>query len=243
MSFSIGHVYGRANLLHWVYVLERVRMGAYFWDFILVIYFGWEYESPIQFLWEASDFFFIGFLDLYPIHHSIHFWCDLSPCFDAGWPLLTFLSLCLLLSLSYSLISPYLIWFLYFLILFDVWLGFSIHMLFLLIWYVHSFIITFHVGILRSATHDVFYALHLMHEGYGDYIIRIFEPSFLSFLSPYYLSLRYVPCLKTTIRLWLHTLYLTAHTWAILEIGWRLFLIAWWMKSYDIIYTGAYLSY
>ena len=30
LSFFIGHVYGRARLLHWVYVLERVRMGAYF---------------------------------------------------------------------------------------------------------------------------------------------------------------------------------------------------------------------
>ena len=75
------------------------------------------------------------------------------------------------------------------------------------------------------------YALHLMHEGYEDYIIKIFESSFLLFLSPYYLSLRYVSCLKTTLRPWLHTLYLAAHTWAILEIGWRLFLWAWWMGS------------
>ena len=77
-----------------------------------------------------------------------------------------------------------------------------------------------------------FYALHLMHEGYVDYIIGIFEPSFLSFLSPYYLSLRYIPCLKTTLRPWLHTLCLTAHPWAILEIDWRLFLRAWWMGSW-----------
>ena len=104
----------------------------------------------------------------------------------------------------------------------------------------HSFIIIFHVGILRSTTHDVFYALHLMHERYGDYIIRIIELSFLLFLLPYYLSLCYVPCPKTTLRPWLHTLYLTAHTWVILEIGWRLFLRAWWMRSYDKIYTGAY---
>ena len=99
------------------------------------------------------------------------------------------------------------------------------------------------MGILRSTTHDVLYALHLMHEGYMDYIIGIIEPSFLSFLSPYYLSLRYVPCLKTTLRPWLHILCLTAHTWAILEIGWRLFLRAWWMRSYDMIYTRTYSSY
>ena len=69
--------------------------------------------------------------------------------------------------------------------------------------------------------------------GMGDYIIGVFEPSFLSFLSPYYLSLRYVPSLKTTLRPWLHTLCLTAHTWAILEISRRLFLGAWWMWSWD----------
>ena len=76
-----------------------------------------------------------------------------------------------------------------------------------------------------------FYALHLMHEGYGDYIIRIFEPNFLSFLSPYYLSLHYISCLKTILKPWLHTLYMTTHSWAILEIGWRLFLKTWWMES------------
>ena len=150
-----------------------------------------------------------------------------------------FLSFCLILSLFYSFIPLYLIWFLFFLILLDVWPRLSIHTLYLLIWYGHSFIIIFHVGILRSTTHDVFYALHLMHEGYEDYIIRIFEPSFLSFFSPYYLSLRYVPCLKTTLRLWLHTLCLMAHTWAILEIGWRLFLGAWWMGSWgDRLHWG-----
>ena len=135
-----------------------------------------------------------------------------------------FLSFCLLLSLFYSSIPLYLIWFLFFLILLDVWLRFNIHTLFLLIRCVHSFIITFCVGTHRSGSHDVFYALHFMHGGYGNYIIRIFEPSFLSFRLPYYLRLCYVPYFKTTLRPWLHTLCLTAHTWSILEIGWRLFL-------------------
>ena len=34
ISFSIGHVYRHANLLHWVHVLGRVRMRASFWDSI-----------------------------------------------------------------------------------------------------------------------------------------------------------------------------------------------------------------
>nr|CAN66352.1 hypothetical protein VITISV_005782 [Vitis vinifera] len=40
----------------------------------------------------------------------------------------------------------------------------------------------------------------------------VFEPSFLSFLSPYHLGLRYVPCLKTTLRPWDPTSSLTAST-------------------------------
>ena len=176
-------------------------------------------------------------LDPYSIHHSIYFRCDYFSYFDVGWLSLTFLSLCFLLSLFCSFISPYLIWFLSFLVLLNVWLGFNLHTLFLLIWYVHSFIITFCVETLRSRIHDIFYALHLMHEGYGDYIIGIFEPSFLSFLSPYYLNLRYVPHLKTTLWSWLHTLCLMAHTWAILEICWRLFLGAWQMGSWGDGFT------
>ena len=137
------------------------------------------------FVKEVSDLSLVS-LDLCSIHYSIYFGCDYFPCFDASWPSLTFLSL------FYSSISLYPIWFLSFLILFDVWLGFSIHTLFLFLRRVHSFIITFHVEILRSTTYDVFYALHLRHDRYGNYIIGIFEPSFLSFLSPYYLSLHYV---------------------------------------------------
>ena len=35
------------------------------------------------------------------------------------------------------------------------------------------------------------------------------------------------------------TLCLTSHTWAILEIGWRLFLGAWWMRSWgDVLHWG-----
>ena len=148
--------------------------------------------AHLTFVREASNISLVS-LDPCFIHHSICFGCDYFPCFDVGWPpSLTFLSLRLLLSLFYSFVSPYLIWFLFLLTLLDVWLGFSIHISYLLIRWVHSFIVTFRVGTLRSGTHDIFYALHLMHEGYEDYIIGIFEPSFLSFLSPYYLSLRYV---------------------------------------------------
>ena len=165
------------------YVLYRVHMRASFWDSILVYILGESMSRSFNFCERDERPFFRIFGSLpYLSLHS--FLCDLSPCFDAGWPSLTFLSFCLLPSLFYSSISLYLIWFLYFFIMLDVWLGFSIHTLFLLIRYVHSVIITFRVGVLRFVTHDVLYALHLMHEGYEYYIIGIIEPSFLSFLSP-----------------------------------------------------------
>ena len=159
---------------------------------------------------EASD---LSLVSLGPcsIHHSIYFRCDHFPCFDVSWPSLIFLSSRLLLSLFYSSVWPYLIGFHYFLILLDVRHGFSIHTLFLFTRCDHSFITIFRVGTPRFRTHDVFYALHFMHEGYGDYIIGIFGPSFLSFLSPYNLSLRYVSCLKTTLRPLLYIVFDSSH--------------------------------
>ena len=165
---------------------------------------------PFVFVRETSDLSLVS-LDPCSIHHSVYFKCDYFPCFDAGWPSLIFLSLRLLLSLFYSSVSPYLIWSHSFLILLYVWLGIGTHTSYLFIRCDHSFIITFRVRTPRSGTHDVFYASHLMHEGYGDYIIGIFGPSFLSFLSPYYLGLRYVPCLKTTLRPLLHIVFDSSH--------------------------------
>ena len=163
--FSIEHMYGCASLIHWVYVLEKVHMGASFRDSILVYVLGECMSRPFNFCERGERLFFRIFGSL--PYSSLHpFSCDLSFCFDAGWPSLTFLSFCLLLSLFYSSISLYLIWFISFLILVDVWLGFDIHTLFFLIWCVHSFIITFQVGILRSVTHEVF--LRIASHAWGE---------------------------------------------------------------------------
>ena len=123
----------------------------------------------------------------------------------------------------------------------DVWFGFNIHTLFLFIWYVIHLLSLFVWGSLGPRL--MMFSMHCISCMRGMGIVRIFKPSVLSFLSPYYLSQRYVSCLKTTLRPWLHTLCITTHTWAILEIGWRLFLRAWWIRRYDMIYTGAYPSY
>ena len=59
---------------------------------------------------------------------------------------------------------------------------------------------------------DSLYMLHFIHEGMS-FDHWVFEPSFLSFLSPYHLGLRYVPCLKTTLRPWDQMSSSAASTW------------------------------
>ncbi|RVW81566.1 hypothetical protein CK203_049477 [Vitis vinifera] len=58
------------------------------------------------------------------------------------------------------------------------------------------------------------YMLHFIYEGMS-FDHWVFEPSFLSFLSPYNLGLRYVPCLKTTLRPWDQMSSSAASTWAV----------------------------
>ena len=178
-----GHVYRRATLLHWVYVLGRVHMRAYSWDSSWCIFWVRVWVIHSIFVREVSDISLVS-LDPYSIHHSIYFRCDYFPYFDAGWPSLTFLSF--LLYFIFVL-------FLHFTLLHLIY--FFSHLAGCLTWVQHSHFILvssmclffyhhFRVWTPRSGTHDVFYTLHFMHEGYGDYIIGIFEPSFLSFRSP-----------------------------------------------------------
>ena len=64
----------------------------------------------------------------------------------------------------------------------------------------------------KSMTHEIFLCITSCTRGYG-FDRWVFEPSFPSFLSPYHLGLRYVPCLKTTLRPRDQTLSLTVFTW------------------------------
>ena len=217
-------MYGCASLLHWVYVLEKVRMRAYLWYSILVYILGESMSRRFDFC-ESCEWSFFRISRSFPYSSLYPFLCDLSPCFDASWPSFTFLSFCFLIYLCFitpfrSTSSNF-----FFLILLDVCLRFSTHTLFLLNRYVHSYIITFLVGILRSATHDVLYAFHLMHEGMGIISLR-----FLSLVSFHFFHLKILAYVMSHILKppWGHdfTLCLTVHTWAILEIGWRLFLWA-----------------
>ena len=76
-------------------------------------------------------------------------------------------------------------------LLLDVWFGFNVHTLFLLIRCVHSFIITFCVGILRSATHEVF-STHCISCMKGMRIISLRFFSLVSFHFFHLISLAYV---------------------------------------------------
>ncbi|KAL6348296.1 hypothetical protein AAG906_005593 [Vitis piasezkii] len=67
-------------------------------------------------------------------------------------------------------------------------------------------VMSFPLSILRThhwvhGSRDLLYLLHFIHEGMG-FDHRVFELSFLRFLSPYHPSLTLRPCLKTTTRPW-----------------------------------------
>ena len=71
---------------------------------------------------------------------------------------------------------------------------------------------TFPLVTFRSMAHEIFLCITSYTRGYR-FDHWVFEPSFPSFLSPYHLALRYVPCLKTTPRPRDQTLSLTVFTW------------------------------
>ncbi|RVW62082.1 Gag-Pol polyprotein [Vitis vinifera] len=69
-------------------------------------------------------------------------------------------------------------------------------------------------SILTSHHHYTYhYQFILLHLSPYRYHIHVRHPQFLSFLSPYHLGLRYVPCLKTTLRPWDQMSSSAASTW------------------------------
>ncbi|RVW37578.1 Gypsy retrotransposon integrase-like protein 1 [Vitis vinifera] len=73
----------------------------------------------------------------------------------------------------------------------------------------------YHIHVRHPQVHGSWgslYMLHFIYEGMS-FDHWVFEPSFLSFLSPYHLGLRYVPCLKTTLRPWDQMSSSAASTW------------------------------
>ena len=184
------------------------------------------------FVRETSDFPLVS-LDPCSIHHSVYFGCDYFPCFDAGWPSLTFLSLRLLPSLFYSSVSLHLTSSNFFLfsssLMFDLSSASTLYSCLsdmfiplssLLVWGPLG------PGLMTFSTH----CISCMR---GMWIISSGSLSLVSLHFFHPITLAYV-----TSRVWrppwghYFTLCLIAHTWAILEISWRLFLGAWWMGSW-----------
>ena len=70
-----------------------------------------------------------------------------------------------------------------------------------------------HVGHIQvHGSRASLYILHFIHKGMS-FDHWVFGSSFPSFLSPYHPSLRYVPCLKTTLRPWDQMSSSTASAW------------------------------
>ena len=154
-----------------------------------------------------------------PFHHYIHYWCDFTSC---------------LIWVDYHLSSHIHCSAVVFIVACDS--SHSLHVLFspysdpsrvrcsLRIIITHITISSFcficllidiilTLGILRSVAHEIHYTccISYMRAWFSDH--RVFGPSFLSFLLPYHPSLRYVPCLKTTLRPWDQMSSSAASTW------------------------------
>ena len=132
-------------------------------------------------------------------HHSFHFviafFCVPSPLSRSSFHLL---------SISYILIHIY-----------DSIPSWHHSYVSLIVWPLIVFLVPplkFPLVTFKSIAYEIFLCITSCTRGYG-FDHWVFEPSFPSFLSCYHLGLRYVLCLKTTLRPWDQTLSLTVFTW------------------------------
>ena len=201
-------------------------------------------------------FFSISGSLLYPSFHLFRTWL-----FSMLWCRL------IITHFSISLLSPIFILFLHFTLphlisLFShpAWcLTWVQHLHFILTYSIcHSFIIIFHLGILRSATHDVFYALCLMLRGMG--IISLGSLSLVSFYFFHPITSTYVTSRVLrppwghdfTYYVWRLTLgqysrlvedYFLGHDgWevGVMDYTEAYLFYQWWIFRGDVIYTRAY---
>ena len=166
--------------------------------------------------YERWVIFLLGSPDHCLTHHSIIGDMTFSYCTDMDWSSVIPLSYCLTLYLltHFQIFVPLFIHFLHidthfcfdtFFTSFTCFIdGLTTHL---------SLILpsTFPLVTFRSMAHEIYLCITSCTRGYG-FDHWVFEPSFPSFLSPYHLGLRYVPCLKTTLRPWDQMLSLTAST-------------------------------
>ena len=139
---------------------------------------------------------------------------------------------------SGSIITPFgVICFIIIILVFVSDSSFSLHLLFFSysdpsrVWYLIHIIIThltislirficfliylmFTVGTIGSLAHGIYYTCCISYMRAWVFDHWVFGPSFPSFLSPQHPNLRYVPCLKTTLRPWDQMSSSTASAWA-----------------------------
>ena len=188
----------------------------------------------VSYAWETNGLF-LGTPNHCSPYHNIHWWFDRSPWLDlSGLVLIHFPSIYLFfpwyfIRLGYIVLHTYLfifrVWYFSHTILIhpissSILFLSSLSSLIYSSWIlssslIYSYWMSSDQWFVRLSTHIAFYT-----RGYGVYH-WVFESCFLSFLSPYYLSLRYVPGLKTTLRPRYHALYFDSSHVAILGIGWR----------------------
>ena len=155
-----------------------------------------------------------------PFHHYIHYWCDFTSCLiwvdhHLSSYIHCFVVIFVIVCDSSHLLHPLPCSFLTltysrFDVSFSSFLPISLSVRFAsLSYYWH------HIHVRHPQVHgsrDLLYMLHFICGGLGsDH--WVFEFSFPSFLLPYHLGLRYVPCLKTTLRPWDQMSSLAASTW------------------------------
>ena len=165
--------------------------------------------------YERWVIFLLGSPDHCLTHHSIIGDMTFSYCIDMDWSSFIPLSYCLCISSSISKSSFHFLSISYILIHIFVLIPSSHHshvslMVWLLIFlsFRHRHFLWLPLGpwLMRF-----FLCITSYTWGYG-FDHWVFEPSFPSFLSPYHPGLRYVLCLKTTLRPWDQMLSLTAST-------------------------------
>ena len=200
------------GLLHWVCLLMRARMWA-FWDrslFVFRFHVFWEWDEWLS----LRSFVSLSFPSLHSLLMWLHLMLDLS---GSSFLFVFFASpsSSFLLLIHHPHLTP--CHFLTTTLLFPVWHFLHIILTHLIIRsiFFHCLVIDiiFTLGTLRSVTHEIFYTCGISYMRAWVSVHWVFWPSFPSFLSPYHPSLRYVPCLKTTRRPWDQRSSLTAYNW------------------------------
>ena len=225
-------VYVHSILHHWACILileghfiEYVCWWEFVCELLETLIFG--IHCNVYFESETGDLL-LGALDHCPFHHYIHCWCDFISCLI--WvdhyssscyllrhhPRFAFDSSHLpypcpsLLTLTYSR--------------FEISLA-SLLRISLSVWFasLSHYWCYIHIGHLQVQGSRAFlYMLQFIHKGMG-----------FSFLSPYRPSIRYVPCLKTTLRPWDQMSSSTTPTWTCI---WDLVNI--WISSCFFFWEG-----